>query len=85
MSASIPANPFAEEPNVIGVLRALTAAAALCWSNEDLPRLGTFDAAQAEQLGNDAMARIGEILGLPGWRGSKLIGQVTIGQGIGEQ
>jgi hypothetical protein len=31
------------------------------------------------------MARIGEILGLPGWRGSKLIGQVTIGQGIGEQ
>lgn len=82
---SAPANPFAEEPNVIGVLRELTAAAALCWANEDLPTLGTYDAEQAEQLTDDAMARIGEILGLSGWKGSKLIGQFTIGQGIGEQ
>lgn len=78
-------NTFAQAPNVRGVLDSLTAAAALCWSNEDLPKLGTFDAAQAEQLTEDAMERIGQILGIPGWKGSKLIGQVTIGQGIGEQ
>jgi hypothetical protein len=78
-------NTFAEAPNVIGVLRELTAAAALCWSNEDLPKLGTYDADQAERLADEAMARIGEILGLTGWKGSKLFGTYTIGQGIGEQ
>lgn len=76
-------NRFADCPNVRSViLEAIGASNEACFTcYGDC----VYDENEAEWVIEEAMARIGEILGLPGWKGSKLIGQYTIGQGIGEQ
>lgn len=76
-------NRFAEAPNVKSVITQAVAAGSVCWHGGTGDAV--FDGETAEQIADDAMERIAQIIGIPGWQGSKLFGQYTIGEGIGEQ